>query len=94
MEEGHAWKANSISSIQDIIRIYFWSRVHKRQVNLVCILRSYFSTILSSTSRSSKWTLSFKFHYQIFVYIYITSHTLYMPRPYHTSWFVSNKHDI
>ena len=43
--------------------------------------------ILSSTSKSSKWFLSLRSLHQTPIYISTVSHTCYMVRPSHSSWF-------
>jgi hypothetical protein len=43
----------------------------------------YSNIILPSTSRSSEWSLRFRFSDQNFVCISYLSHACYIPRPYH-----------
>ena len=52
-------------------------------------LKIYFNIILPSTPGSSKWSLSFKFPHQTPVYASPLPHTCYMPRPSHSSRYVS-----
>jgi len=51
------------------------------------LLKIHLNIILPSTSRSSKWPLSFRFPYQNPVYASPLTHTRYMPRPYRENTF-------
>jgi hypothetical protein len=52
-------------------------------------LNIHLNIIVPSTPRSSKWSLCLRFLHQIPVYISTLPHTCYVPRPPHSSWFIS-----
>jgi hypothetical protein len=96
MEHSPPWKATSRSVLQEIPLLLWNPKVqyqfHKRpplvpvlsQMHPVHIFPRYFSeihsNILSSTPRSSEWSLSFRFSNQNILRISRIPHACYMPR--------------
>ena len=77
--------------------IIVFTKAHINQINVVHKLSFTalrFTIILSQTSisRSSKWSLSSRFHHQILAYICLLPHTIHMIRPSQPHWLY--RHNI
>jgi hypothetical protein len=96
MELSHSWEANGFSAGQEITRILWKPKVHYHAHNippltlihlnqihtLLTYTRSFnFNIVRPSMSRSSTWSLSFRFPHQNPVCISPLSHTGHMSRP-------------
>ena len=94
VKKSHSYEVNSLSASQEICHI-LWTGCSlscllvpiPSQMNPVDTLISYFckiyNTVLPSMSRSSKWSLSFRFPHKNPVCISPHHHTCNMPYPYH-----------
>jgi hypothetical protein len=103
MEQSPSWEADSCSASQFpagyktkwfvtmFIRACRWSISWDRCIQSTPLppysFKIYFNIILSSMRRFSKWSLSFRVFYQIFVRIFLRSYVCYMSSPYHSPWF-------
>ena len=77
--------------------IIVFTKAHLNQINIVHSLSFStlrFTIILShpSISRSSKWSLSSRFHHQKLAHISLIPHTIHMLRPSHPHWLY--RHNI
>jgi len=103
MEHNPSWEANSCSASRAITRILWKPKLHygiykcpppvhiSSRINLAqapsSFLEIHFNITIPYTPRSSNWSLSLRFPHQNPVRISSVSHTCYMPRPSHSSWF-------
>ena len=97
MEVSPSWEANVFSTSQRIPHILWNPKVHycihkwlpsvpmPSQLDQVCFQKIQLNIILPSTTRSSKWSLSFRFPHQNPVCTFPLPHTCYMPQPFHSS---------
>ena len=102
MKHSSSWEANSPSPSQKMRRILWTPKVHHRLNNRLPpvlshsnpvhafashFLKTHFNIVHPSAPSSSMWSLSLRFPHQIPVRNSPVSHTCYIPRPSHSSWF-------
>jgi hypothetical protein len=101
MEQNRYWESNNYSTCEYISLFYetrrfcvhkvqplvpILSRIHTDQNFSLCFSKIHFIIILSSTLRSSNWSLPFKFSNENFVCISHLSCVCYMPHLSNSPW--------
>jgi len=101
MEQSPPWEVNSHSYIQDLLwnpKAHFHvhnspplvpvqSQMNPVHISLRISVKIYSNIILPSASKSSEWSLPFRFSNYNIVYISHLFHARYMLRPSHPLWF-------